>query len=355
MLVGMSHLQESASLRAIGFILTPNYSLMSLASAVEPLRAANQLADSKLYRCSFYSVAGGFMPSTSGGGFETLPLAAVTKAGVGKLDLALVVAGGNPMLFDDPVLVRNLRALQHRHVTLGGISGGAAILAKAGLMDGRRFTVHWAHIDPLKEYGPDLLIERALYVIDRDRYTCAGGVAALDMMCALIAGDHGSVFAREVSNWFIHPRLRTADEPQQGSVKQRFNLHHPMLEAAVELMTSHLADPLSPDQLAALSGGSARQLQRLFSNHLDSSVTAFYRNLRLAKADELLEQSAIPIVEIALLTGFTSAAHFTRLFTARYGLSPGQKRRLAKGRAQNGMVGSAPNSDRYRSGTASEG
>lgn len=324
-------MQDTALLRSIGFILTPGYGLMSLASAVEPMRAANHLAGSTLYRCSFYSVAGGFMASSSGGGFETLPLAAATRGGAGELDLALVVAGGNPMLYNDPALVRGLRGLQMKHVRLGGISGGAAILAKAGLMSGRRFTVHWEHIDPLTEYGPDLLIERALYVIDRDRYTCAGGVASLDMMCALIAAEHGSAFARDVSNWFIHPRLRTADEPQQGRAAQRFNLHHPVIEAAVELMTSHLADPLSPDHLAALSGGSARQLQRLFSNHLGSSMMTFYRNLRLTKADELLQQTALPILDIALLTGFTSAAHFSRCFKARYDMSPGRRRHIASG------------------------
>ena len=310
----------------IGFILTPGYALMSLASAVEPLRAANHLADRTLYTCSFHSVAGGFAASTSGGGFETLPLSRAHESG---LDLAFVVAGGNPMLYEDPVLVRGLRALTQRGVRLGGISGGAAILAKAGLMAGRRFTVHWAHIDALIEYAPDLLIERALYVIDRDRYSCAGGVAAMDMMGALIAREHGVAFAREVSDWFIHPRLRTADEPQQAGAGQRFNLHHSTLEAAVELMASHLADPLSPAQLAALTGISVRQLHRLFAGQFGVAMMVFYRDLRLAKADELLQQSALSLLEIAMLTGFSSAAHFTRCFTEKYGLAPSRKRRAA--------------------------
>lgn len=308
----------------IGFILIPGYALMSLASAVEPLRAANHLAGRTLYPCTFHSVDGGFVASTSGGGFETTPLSQAQESG---LDIAFVVAGGNPMLHEDTVLVRRLRTLTQRGVRLGGISGGSAILAKAGLMAGRRFTVHWAHIDSLMEYAPDLLIERALYVIDRDRYSCAGGVAAMDMMGALIAREHGVAFAREVSDWFIHPRLRTADEPQQARAGQRFNLHHPTLEAAVELMASHLADPLSPDQLAALTAMSVRQLHRLFASQFGVSMMTFYRNLRLAKADELLQQSALSLLEIAMLTGFSSAAHFTRCFTEKYGLPPSRKRR----------------------------
>ncbi len=173
----------TATLR-IGFILIPGYSLMSMAAAVEPLRAANLLAGRALYDPRYLSPAGGFAASTSGGGFQTAPLAQA-----GPLDLALIVAGGNPIQYHDAGLLRGLRALAARRVALGGISGGAAILARAGMMEGRRFTLHWAHIDALSELMPDLLIERALYVIDRDRFTCAGGVAALDMMCALIARD----------------------------------------------------------------------------------------------------------------------------------------------------------------------
>lgn len=320
----------------IAFILTPGYALMSLASAVEPLRAANHLAGRPLYQCRYISGAGGFAASTSGGGFQTEPLSALAQTDLAPPDLALVVAGGNPMLFEDRNLNRALRALAHRGVPLGGISGGAAILAKAGLMGGRRFTLHWEHIDALAEYAPDLLIERALYVIDRDRFSCAGGVAAMDMMGALIAREHGAVFARAVSDWFIHPRLRMADEPQQAGARQRFDLHHPMLEAAIDLMTSHLADPLGPAQLAQLSGGSARQLQRLFAAQFDQPMMGFYRDLRLAKADELLRQTALSVLEIALLTGFTSAAHLTRLFTARYGQPPGRRRKAAEVESRGG-------------------
>ncbi|MFT3688969.1 GlxA family transcriptional regulator [Paenirhodobacter sp.] len=307
--------------REIAFVLTPGYALMSLASAVEPLRAANLLAGRALYHTRFLSVPGGFEASTAGGGFACERLAEA-----GAPDLAFVVAGGNPMLYEDAALLRGLRALDQRRVPLGGISGGAAILARHGLMEGRRFTLHWQHADALAEQDPHLLIERALYVIDRDRFTCAGGVAAFDMMCAIIAAEHGADFARTVSDWFIHPRLREASEQQS----RHGALRHPVLEAVVRLMGSHLADPLSPEQLAALSGTSARQLQRLFRDHLNRPMMQFYRDLRLDKADELLVQSSLPVLDIALATGFSGAAHFTRCFTAKFGAPPARRRRDAR-------------------------
>lgn len=309
----------------IGFILTPDYSLMSLTSAVEPLRAANHLAGRELYHPSYYAVTGGFAASTSGGGFPCLPLSQV-----GPLDLALVVAGGNPMQYENATLTRGLRNLHARKIRLGGISGGAAILARQGLMEGRRFTLHWAHIDALAEHAPDLLIERALYVIDRDRYTCAGGVAALDMMCAIIARDHGATFARAVADWFIHPRPRTADEPQQSPMAERLDLRHPLLVAAVDLMFSHLADPLSPDQIAAQVGCSNRQLQRLFNDQLGAPMMQFYREMRLKKADELVQQSTLSMLDIALVTGFANAAHFSRLYAQRFGQPPARRRQAAR-------------------------
>ncbi|MFG6083204.1 GlxA family transcriptional regulator [Paracoccus litorisediminis] len=309
----------------IGFILTPEYSLMSLTAAVEPLRAANHLAGRELYRPSYYSVAGGFAASTSGGGFQTTALHDAEP-----LDLALVVAGGNPLLYRDPAVTRGLRILAQRKIPLGGISGGAAVLARLGMMEGRRFTLHWAHVEALAEMMPDLLIERALYVVDRDRLTCAGGIAALDMMCALIARDHGADFAREVAEWFIHTRPRMADEPQLSPTAERLELRNPLLVRGVELMFGHLAEPLTPDQIAGQVGCSARQLQRLFNAELGVPMMDFYREMRLKKAHELVSQTSLSMLDIALVTGFTSAAHFSRLYSQRFGLPPMRQRQTLR-------------------------
>ncbi|HEY0213277.1 MAG TPA: GlxA family transcriptional regulator [Paenirhodobacter sp.] len=313
--------------RVIAFILTPGYALMSLTSAVEPLRAANLLAGHDLYQIRYLSVGGGFAASTAGGGFPCQDLATAAP----DFDIAFLIAGGDPLHYEDPALIRALRGLAARKVALGGISGGAAILARHGLMSNRRFTMHWLHIDALQDLRPDLLIERALFVIDRDRFTCAGGVAAMDMMCAIIATEQGADFARSVSDWFIHPRLRAATEPQQLDPARRYNLHHPVLESVVAMMATHLADPLSPEQLADLSGSSLRQLQRLFQNHLNRPMMQFYRDLRLDKAEELLEQSSLPILDIALSTGFSGVPHFTRSFAARFGAPPARRRRSVRG------------------------
>lgn len=306
-----------------GFLLIEGYALMSAASAVEPLRAANLLSERRLYDLSFVSDQGGWMRSSVSGAFET---EAVSEAG-NDFDILFVVAGGNPLSYRDDRILGWLRRLARSGVPLGGISGGAAVLAAAGVMSSRRFTIHWQHIDAMREIYPEALIERRLFVIDRDRFTCAGGMAPLDMAHALIASDHGVDLARAVSDWFIHTGIRRAEAPQQLDPARMYDLHHPALVAMVDLMTNHIADPLKLEDLAHLSGVGARQLARLTKDHLGQSLMQFYRSLRLQKAAEILQQSNLPLVEVALATGFSDRSHFSRVFQAHFGVGPANQRK----------------------------
>ncbi|MDX5362311.1 MAG: GlxA family transcriptional regulator [Alphaproteobacteria bacterium] len=309
--------------RRFGFILVEGYPLMSTAAAVEPLRAANLLSGQALYDLRFLSLDGEEAHASVGALFRTAPIA---QAGTG-FDLVFVVAGGDPVGFRHRGLTACLRQLAARGVPLGGISGGAAILAEAGLLANRRFTVHWEHYDALQARSADYMMERRLFVIDRDRYSCAGGTAPLDMMHAIVAGEHGAALARRVSDWFIQTRIRPADDPQRAAAESRYRLMNPCLAAAVELMESHLADPLSLDQIARLSGIGKRQLQRLFAAELGMSASAFYRGLRLDLAARLLTGTGLPLAEVAGATGFSAVSHFVQAFAARHGQTPARYRR----------------------------
>jgi len=304
--------------RRIGFLLLEDYALMSCAAAVEPLRAANLLAGRPLYDMTFLSETGGPAVASVGGAFDTVALDAATEA----FDTVFVVAGGDPLGLHCPRAAAFLRGLDRRRVPLGGISGGGVILARAGLMAGRRFTVHWQHFDALRELSPDHLMERRLFVIDRDRFTCAGGSAPLDMMHALITAHHGVELAQRVADWFIHTRLREADDPQKSGLGERYGVRDPILLAVANLMDGHIADPLSAAQLASLSGLSARHLQRRFEAGVGVPLMRFYRDMRLDKARELLSQTGLPVLEVALATGFANGAHFARAFRDRFGAPP---------------------------------
>lgn len=307
----------------IGLLLIDGFAAMSYASTTEPLRAANLLAKKTLYVVRHIPVAGA--RARSSGKAE---LRADEQLGEQvNYDLVLVIAGENPTDFDDRRVFQWLRHLAHRGVMLGGISSGPMILAAAGVMQGRRMTLHWEHARIFNEIYPSLMIEKTLFVIDRDRMTCAGGTAPLDMMHALITRQHGADFARKVSDWFMHTEVREASHPQRSGLAERYQIHNPVILTTIEIMRNNLAEPLALSELARLNGISVRQLNRLFHDHLHSSPMNFYRNLRLVKAHELLKKSALTVMDIALAAGYSQATHFSRAITAQFGKSPSQLRK----------------------------
>jgi transcriptional regulator GlxA family with amidase domain len=308
----------------VGFLLIDGFALMSFAAASEPLRAANLLARRPLYDVRHLAAAGDHAVSS---GAAAVPATARMGQDI-DFDLVIVVAGGDPAVFRDARVFNWLRQLARRGVRLGGVSGGPVILALAGLMAGRRMTVHWEHAPVLAEISTTLIVERTLYVMDRDRITCAGGIAPLDMMHALIAEHQGPAFARQVSDWFMHTEVRPSGGPQRAGLVERFGTTDAAVIQAIEVMENHVADPLELSQVAALSGVGPRQLNRLFRERLGRSTMAFYRDLRLDKARSLLEQSTLSITEIALATGFANSAHFSRAFRDGFGAAPSAQRRV---------------------------
>lgn len=302
----------------IGFLLVDGFALMSYASVAEPFRAANLLAGREIYSVMNFSVTGQAAISSGNaivpadGSFDQMP----------GLDMALVIAGGDLSVAVKAPLGAILRRLDQNGTLLGGVSGGPMLLASAGVMTGRRMTIHWEHLPLLKERFPHLLIERSLYVIDRDRVTCAGGTAPLDLTHALIAKQHGTQFAREVSDWFLHTEVRPAQGAQRSGLMEHYGTNKPAVLDAISLMQDHLADPLRLDQLATLTGLSVRQLSRLFQAELGKSPKLFYLHLRLEHARHLLLNSTLRHTEIAYATGFSSSGHFSTAYRNKYGLPP---------------------------------
>jgi len=309
---------ESESTRRIGVLPLDGFAVMSYAALTEPMRAANLLARRSLYEMINISQDGA--PVASSG--ATMVRAQARVGDSLALDYLFVVAGGNPTTYDNRPMMNWLARMARAGVPLGGVSGGPVILARAGLMAGRRMTVHWEHAAALVEISPHLLIERSLYVIDRDRVTCAGGTAPMDLMHALITQHHGAPFARLVSDWFMHTEVRPSGGPQRAGLVERVGSNNAAILDAVEAMETHVAEPVNLVHLSQTAGLSPRQLNRLFTEKLGRPVMRYYRELRLEKAQNLLRSSPLSLTEIALATGFASSSNFSRAYAARYGQPP---------------------------------
>ncbi len=308
--------------RRIGILLIDGFAMMSYASLVEPMRAANLLARRILYDVVHVGLTDAQVVSSSAA--SVMPDAHVGENL--RFDYLFVVAGGDPTGFAHGPTFAWLVRQARDGVTLGGVSGGPIILARAGLMGGRRMTVHWEHAGALAEISPHLLLDRTLYVIDRDRVTCAGGTAPMDLMHDLITRHHGAPFARLVSDWFMHTEIRPSVGPQRSSLVQHVGSTNAAILDAVRAMEAHVADPLALDDLAQIAGLSPRQLNRLFSEKLGRSTMRYYRDLRLDKAQSLLRNSPLSLTEIALASGFASSSHFSRVYAESFGQPPSSYR-----------------------------
>jgi transcriptional regulator GlxA family with amidase domain len=308
--------------RSVGILLLPDFPLMAYACVVEPLRAANTLSGRKLYRWMNFSVNAATVSASNG-----IEITAHGKAGDdARPDLLLICAGGDPSKFNHPPTLRWLRKLSRLGVQIGGVSGGPYVLGRAGLLDGFRCTIHWEHLPAFVEDFPHAAAERSLFVMDRSRLTCAGGISALDMMHALIEQHHGHDLAAAVSEWFLQTQIRAGSGPQRMSARERFGVVNPTLLRALEYMAARIEAPATREQLAKVANVSIRQLERLFVKHLSVTMKSHYLAIRLDYARSLLKQTSQPILDIAVATGFTTSSHFSREFKKRFKTSPNKDR-----------------------------
>jgi AraC family transcriptional regulator, glycine betaine-responsive activator len=321
----MSSPAENSLPGVFNFLVVPHFTLMAYASAVEPLRMANKLSGRDIYTWNTVSLNGEATRSSSGisipGDFtlnDELPRG------------ALMVCGGLDIhRSNTPELQSWLKKAAKKHSHIGAVCTGSFLLAEAQLLDGYRCTIHWEHIATLRETHPNLIVSQELFEVDRNRYTCAGGVASMDMMLHLIRRQHSSELAAAISEQLICDRVRDKNDRQRIPLRHRLGTGQPKLLEAVSLMEANIEEPMALDELSRHIGLSRRQLERLFKTYLDCVPTRYYLQLRLERARQLLLQTSMPVVDIALACGFISAPHFSKCYRLIFGIPPREDRRRA--------------------------
>lgn len=302
----------------VGFLLINSFPMLPYAASIEALRAANLLAGQKLY--AWRHLTPGALPVSASNGLGVTPDGG--EAEIGGLDMLIVCAGSGAEQFGPARTLGAIRRFARSGGRLVGLSAGPFILARAGVLNGYRCTLHWDHVAAFSEAFPDLHLTGRLYEIDRTRLTCAGGTAALDLMHALIAADYGPALAARVSQWLLQTAIRDSTAPQWPDARTRFGTGKTQLQAVLARMEATIEAPLPRKVLAREAGLSLRHLERLFHAELGTGMAARYLALRLDRARGLLRQTGMSVTDVAIAAGFSDPSHFARRYRARFGRTP---------------------------------
>ncbi|WP_341864216.1 GlxA family transcriptional regulator [Gymnodinialimonas sp. 57CJ19] len=313
-----STIKEPRPTKWFGFLLLPEFTLLAFSSALDPLRIANQLAQHPLYGWHVVSEDG--MPASSSSG---LPVGVHGKLEEISDDLPLFICSGNN--WSDAASTKTLGTVRRRArfgAVHGGICTGAATLARAGLLKGKQFTLHWENQPGFIEQFPDLAPTGSRFEEDGDLLTCGGGAAAAEMMLVQIARDYGRDFAVVVADMCLNDPDLSGSRPQRSSIATAVATRNPKLVGVVQQMYHSIEEPLLMEELAEQAGLSRRQLERHFRKYLGETPAKTYMNIRLERARSLLVETDHSINEVAAATGFSSAQIFSRQFRDRYGQTP---------------------------------
>ena len=304
--------------RRVVLLLLPEISNFGLAAVTEPLFVANWLVQETLFEWKVLSADGRPVRASTG---ATVPVD-------GDLSLpepfqaAFVLASFEPArTARSRIVTRWLKRIARKGVELVGVENGSMALAEAGLLDSHPAAVHWDNLPGFQELFPKIRIASAPYSFSHNRGTCAGAAVILDMMIAWIAQKADAEIAAEVSRHLNLPVGRSAAARAPGHERG-----DAVVGRALTVMQSHVDDPLSCEQLARELRISLRQLERRFKLQRGRTVHAEYILVRLEKAHQYLQQTALSVTEVAALTGFRSAEYFSKVYGRVFGVLPSRDR-----------------------------
>ncbi|UWQ06059.1 GlxA family transcriptional regulator [Aliiroseovarius crassostreae] len=321
--------QTNPSIRFV-FVLVNEFTLLSFAGALDALRIANRAAGRNLYEWRLLGEGGETVCCSAGASFNLDGDLEELK----RDDVVVICSGVNVQNNCSPKLLNWIRREARRGVQVAGLCTASYIMARAGLLSDKRATIHWENHDSFAEEFDDVDLTKRVFVIDGPRMTAAGGTASIDLMLKLIAQQQDEDIANVVADQQIYTSIRTDRDSQRLSVPTRIGVRHPKLSEVIQRMEGNIEEPISPSILASEVGMSTRQLERLFRRYLNRSPKRYYMELRLQKARNLLMQTDMSVINVALACGFSSPSHFSKCYRSHYETTPYRERGSQSGSAK---------------------
>jgi transcriptional regulator GlxA family with amidase domain len=309
----------------IAVLVLPRASILEVASVLDPMRNANRHLGREGFRWRVVSPSGAAVPLTCG---IELPAIGPLTAAAGA-DVLIVVAGYNQSEIATRPLIAGIRRMAGRFRAIGAVDAGPWVLARAGLLDGHRATVHWEDLEDFAAAHPRVDVVPDRFVISRNRFTAGGAAPAADLMLHLIGARCGAAVAGQVAASFQYEAQSDGSRPQRPGMLPM--THDPRLAAALAMMNAHLEDPLPLEAIARAQGLGLRRMEQLFRDNLGQGPAAAYLDLRLQTARRMVIDTSHSLREVALRCGFVDPTGFSRAFRRRFGAPPRQLRGKGSG------------------------
>ena len=323
---------EPGKSRRFVFVLLDNFTLLCFAAAVESLRIANRMSGKEIYTWTIVGEGGDTVSCSAKTAFKLDS----DLVEISRDDTVMVCGGIDVQAATTKRILGWLRREARRGATIGGLCTAGYTLAKAGLLDGKKATIHWENQDSFAEEFPEVELTKSIFIQDGNRLTTAGGTSSIDLMLKTIADDHGEELANLVADQLIYSSIRTDQDTQRLSIPTRIGVRHPKLSTVIQMMEANIEEPISPSLLARDVGMSTRQLERLFRRYLNRSPKRYYMEIRLQKARNLLMQTDMSVINVALACGFASPSHFSKCYRAQYNTTPYRERGAQSARLAGG-------------------
>lgn len=300
------------------FLLVPEFTHIAFSCAIEPLRIANLVSGKDLYQWSLISENGQTATCSNG----TVTLVHHSYQVMPDCDRLFLLSGIHVQNHISPSLLTCLRKARVGKAKIGALCSGAYVMAQAGMLDGLSAAIHWDFHDSFMEKFPKVNLVSSVFVADDPIVTASGGTATADLMLHLIAEEHGADMAVAIADQMVYNAVREGSAEQRVSLQSRHGMRNPHLVKAIQIMNDNIEAPVSPTQIAGDIEISTRQLERIFGRYLNCSPKKYYVDLRLQKARNLLVQTDHSITEIAIICGFDSPGHFSRVYKAKFKITP---------------------------------
>lgn len=303
---------------SVTVLLLPESSLMSLASTLDPMRAANRAAERKVFNWKIVTFDGQAVTLTCGIQIAADAPLAPTMRG----DALIVISGFNQDRHTGRKELGVFAKAARGFHAIGAVEAGPWLLARAGLLDGKAATTHWEDFEEFAAKFPDVNVRADRFVVDDNVFTSGAASPAFDMMLHLIRSRYGSSLALEVASIFVYDEAHAATDAQPLVSLGRLNDHEPRVSEAIRLMEANVDTPLTIAVIAKRLKITQRSLEIIFRKALDRSPGDFYLKLRLQAARRMVADTRLSMQDIAIRAGFGSHTAFSRMFKQVYGLSP---------------------------------